>query len=130
MTEASDVEIYVANLGAAPLKAWLCEQLDGVQALKHTKGIPKNAMPLEGEWKGNRFTIIILERVVDGFTSLWLNSRELPWRDDKDCGQAAARYFNREVRVAAGGWQEQDDPDAWISISPQGEETDIKWKTD
>lgn len=129
MTEASDVEIYIANLGAPKLQSWLAEQLDAVNPKKTHKGLPKNAISLEGEWRGHRFTILILEKVAGPFTSLWLNSRELPWKDDKDCGRAAASHFDREVRVAAGGWQEHDDPDAWISIDPQGNETEIHWKT-
>lgn len=130
MTEATDVEIYIAKLGPEPLKAWLGEQLDDLSELPRHQGMPKNAIPLQGTWQGHTFTVMILEKVVDSFTSLWMDSRHLPWENDRECGLAAARYFNREVRIVAGGWQEHDDPDAWISIDPSGNEREIRWKTD
>lgn len=130
MNEATDIEIYIADQDAKSVHAWLSGQLDAVNTQKRHKGMPKNSFPFEGEWQGHRFPGLILEKAVDRYTSLWLDSRQLPWRDDQDCGRAAAAHFNREVRICAGGWQEQDDPDAWISIDPDGNERDIQWKTD
>lgn len=129
MNDATDIEIYIADQDADSVRAWLSGTLDTVLPQMRRPGMPKNAFPFEGEWQGHRFHGMILEKVVGRFTSLWLDSRQLPWRDDPDCGHAAAAHFNKEVRISAGGWQEQDDPDAWISIDPDGNEREIQWKT-
>lgn len=130
MTIATDIEFYIAKLEAADLQGWLESQLDSVTPQRKRKGMPKNAVPFEGEWQGERFTIIVMEKVMDGFTSVWLNSAHLPWKDDADCARAAVAHFQREARIAAGGWQEKDDPDAWIRIAADGTETPIQWKTE
>ncbi|PTY36913.1 hypothetical protein BGP77_06410 [Saccharospirillum sp. MSK14-1] len=127
---APDIEIYLKGLAATDLEQWLAEQLDDLAATKRVAGMPKNARPFQGIWEGERFTILVIEKVVDGFTSLWLNSPELPWRDDQECAQAAAAHFQREVRIAADGWQEGAEPDAWISIAPDGSQTNIQWQTE
>ena len=130
MTIATDVEIYIARLEAADLQAWLETRLDAVVPQRKRKGMPKNAVPFEGEWQGERFTIIVMEKVMDGFTSVWLNSPNLPWQDDAECAREAVAHFKREARIAAGGWQEKDDPDAWIQFTPEGEERPIQWRTE
>lgn len=127
---APDIEIYLNGVGVADLEFWLTEQLDDLTATKRLAGMPKQARPFQGIWQGERFTILMIEKVADGFTSLWLNSPELPWRDDLECGLAAAAHFQREVRIAAGGWQEGAEPDAWISMQPDGSQTQITWHTD
>lgn len=130
MTEATDIEIYIASTSADALKSWLAEQLDEVEPAKRQPGMPKNAVAMTGYWHGQSFSILVLERVVGRFTSLWLNSSDLPWSDDAACAHAASEQFNQETRIAAGGWTESDDPDAWVQIMPDGTETAINWKTD
>jgi hypothetical protein len=130
MTEATDIEIYLANTSASALQAWLDDQLDSVEPAPRQAGLPKNAVTMTGSWKDERFNILVLERVVGRFTSLWLNSANLPWTDDADCARAACVHFNQEARIAAGGWTESDDPDAWVQIMPDKSETEIRWKTD
>lgn len=130
MTIATDVEIYIAQLTAADLQPWLEERLEALTPQRKRKGMPKNALLYEGVWQGEGFTVIIMDKVMDGFTSVWLNSPNLPWQDDADCARDAVAYFNHEARIAAGGWQEKDDPDAWIRITADGRETPIQWKTE
>lgn len=129
MTEATDIEIYIANTSADVLKTWLADQLDKVEPASGQPGMPKNAVAMTGHWHGQSFSILILERVVGRFTSLWLNNNDLPWSDDANCARAASAYFNQEARISAGGWTESDDPDAWVRIMPDGTETAISWKT-
>lgn len=130
MTKATDIEIYIRGVTAADLELWLSDYLDDLTPAPRRKGMPKSAIPFQGQWQGQRFAIIVMEKAMDGFTSLWLNYPDLPWRDDADCGEAAARHFDREVRIAAGGWREGADPDAWLSIDPDGQHTEIQWKTE
>lgn len=127
---APDIEIYLKAVSVDDLEPWLTKQLDDLTPTKRVAGMPKQARPFQGLWEGERFTILIIEKVVDGFTSLWLNNPDLPWRDDRECALAAAAYFNCEVRIAAGGWQEGAEPDAWVSIQPDGAERDIHWQTE
>jgi len=127
---APDIEIYLKGIGAADLEQWLTAQLDDLTPTKRVAGMPKNARPFQGIWEGERFTILVIEKVADGFTSLWLNSPELPWRDDLECATTAAAHFQREVRIAADGWQEGAEPDAWISVQADGGQTQITWHTD
>lgn len=129
MTEATDIEIYLANTSAESLKTWLEDQLDTVEPAKRQPGMPKNAVAMTGHWHGQAFSILVLERVIGRFTSLWLNSSDLPWADDAACARAASRHFDQEARISAGGWTESDDPDAWVQITPDGTETAITWKT-
>ncbi|MEX0624448.1 hypothetical protein [Saccharospirillum sp.] len=129
MTEATDIEIYIANTSAESLKTWLADQLDAVEPAKRQAGMPQNAIAMTGHWHGQAFSILVLERVVGRFTSLWLNSNDLPWLDDPACARAASAHFNQEARISAGGWTESDDPDAWVQIIPDGTETAINWKT-
>lgn len=126
---APDIEIYLKGISADDLEPWLAAQLDDLTPNKRVAGMPKNARPFQGLWEGERFTILVLEKVTDGFTSLWLNSPELPWRDDLECGKAAATHFQREVRVAADSWQEGSDPDAWVRILPDGSQSELTWQT-
>jgi len=126
---APDIEIYLKGVSVADLEPWLTDQLDDLTATKRVAGMPKNARSFQGIWDDERFTIVVLEKEIEGFTSLWLNSPDLPWRDDVECALTAAAHFQREVRVAAGGWQEGAEPDAWISVQPDGSQTQITWQT-
>lgn len=130
MTEATDIEIYIAHTTAERLTVWLDTQLDRVERAEKQPGMPKNAVTLTGFWQEQSFAILILEREVGRFSSLWLNSSTLPWADDEACAVAASRHFEQETRIVAGGWHESDDPDAWIKVLPDGSTTPFTWKTD
>lgn len=129
MTEATDIEIYIAGTSTDALATWLAAHLDALEPARRPPGMPKNAVAMTGHWQGESFPVLVLERVVGRFTSLWLNSPWLPWPDDATCARAASAHFNQEARIAAGGWTESDDPDAWVQIMPDGTETPISWKT-
>ncbi|WP_108124615.1 hypothetical protein [Saccharospirillum mangrovi] len=127
---APDIEIYLRGVSVDALEPWLADQLDDLTPSKRVSGMPKNSRPFQGVWEGERFMVLVVEKVADGFTSLWLNHTELPWRDDLECAQSAAAFFNCEARIAAGGWQEGSDPDAWLSIQPDGRQSELKWHTE
>lgn len=129
MTDASDVEIYITAVKSPALVEWLSSELDQLEPLPRQAGMMKNANGYRGHYKGESFTVMILEKVIGSFTSLWIDSKLSPWSDDLACARAATAHFQKEVRVAAGPWQEKDDPDAWISIKPDGTEVAIQWQT-
>lgn len=131
MTDAqpTDVEIYVKALTALEAETWLKESLSDLTPMKKKKGMPKNTFSYEGQWKDSHFTIIVFENVAPGFTSIWFDSTALPWPSDESCAKHAAETLNKNVRITAGGWQQQDDPDAWFEVRPNGETTELKWKT-
>ncbi|MHA7879370.1 MAG: hypothetical protein ACX931_06255 [Saccharospirillum sp.] len=129
MTDASDVEIYIADVQTRTVEQWLSDQLHQFTALPRQKGMMKNATCYQGVFNDTPFTVMILERVIASFTSVWIDSNASPWPDDKSCARAAAAHFQKDVRIAAGLWQENDDPDAWISVAPDGTESAIRWQT-
>lgn len=129
MTEASDVEIYITAVKSPALVAWLSSELDQLEPLPRQQGMMKNAICYRGVHKGESFTVMILEKVIGPYTSLWIDSNQSPWPDDLSCARAATVHFQKEVRIAAGPWQEEDDPDAWISVNPDGSEKAIQWQT-
>lgn len=129
MTEASDVEIYIAAVATANVVEWLSNELEQLEPMPRQPGMMKNASCYQGTNKKEPFTVMILEKVIGSYTSLWIDTNKSPWPDDRSCAKAAAAHFNKEVRIAAGPWQEQDDPDAWLSIDPEGTERAIRWQT-
>ena len=129
MNDIADIEIYVANMSASMAVEWLTQVLDQATPAPKKKGMPKNATLLNALWQQHRFSIMIMEDAVKGYTSLWFDSAILPWPNDTECAKQAAAYFNKGVRVTAGGWEDNADPDAWIDVSPRGELTTIIWKT-
>lgn len=129
MNKAPDLEIYVADINVEQSLEWLSQLFTQVAKTKKVKGMPKQAFPFNFEHDGKGYDGIIYDRVADGFTSIWLNSQDLPWQDDLAWGAVAAKALNKEVRVTAGGWDQNQDADAWISIKPDASTTQIIWKT-
>lgn len=128
MQAATDIEIYIANLTTEQAVEWLQPHFSSMALTKKTKGMPKAAQPFQVEFNQQVINGIIFEKASQNFTSIWFNSIALPWSDDKSFAIAAAAALNREARITAGGWQQNDDPDAWISVQPNGTETLIRWQ--
>ncbi len=126
---ARDVEIYLENTSAETCFVWLNEQFDALTLRPKTKGIPKKAQLYSAQWHESSFLVLIYENVITGYTSIWIDSSNLPWNDDEDCGKAAASALNTNVRITAGGWQQNDEPDLWLEITPAGDSQRITWKT-
>ncbi|MDX1475701.1 MAG: hypothetical protein R3309_16125 [Reinekea sp.] len=129
MTNAPDIEIYVNNITTADAERWLSSLFDTIEPQPKKKGMPKNSFPYQVDWQSHQFQVIVFDNVERGFTSIWFNATQLPWVDDLACAQQAAPFFQRSVRVTAGGWNTHADPDAWIEINQAGEQTPIIWKT-
>ena len=129
MNNAPDIEIYVANINSTTAQTWLESVFAEVSIMPNKKGMPKNATSFKLSWQGNQFTAMVVEQVVKGYTSVWLDCSALPWQNDSECARDAAVFFNKGVRVTAGGWDDSADADAWIDISPNGELKHLIWKT-
>ena len=128
-TQAMDIEVYVQSLPQPNAVEWLQSVFPVVEPQKKRKGMPKGAFPTKVRWQENEFLVIIFENVIPGYTSIWLDSSTLPWEDDEQCGLELAKALNKNVRVTAGGWQQNADPDAWLELTPDGAKNPIIWKT-
>ena len=126
---AQDIEIYLAATNSDACIGWLKQHLDSLTTRPKTKGMPKKAQAFTAQWQNKDFLVLVFENVISGYTSVWLDSSELPWADDESCAKQAASELNTSVRVTAGGWQQNDDPDAWMEITPDGNSQQIIWKT-
>ncbi len=129
MNSAPDVEIYVANINTEAAQKWLNSVFQVVAVMPKRKGMPKNATSFKVSWERNEFTVMVFEQAVKGYTSLWFDSPRLPWNNDSECATQAAAFYNKGVRVTAGGWEDTADPDAWIEVSPNGDVKQLIWKT-
>ncbi|TCS41356.1 hypothetical protein [Reinekea marinisedimentorum] len=129
MNRAPDIEIYVPKITAGEAADWLTEVFTHCELGRKKKGMPKNAQPVYVQWQSQKIFGVIYEQVVNGYTSIWLDSNELPWPSDKECAHSAAEYFNRPVRFVEDSWQQQQDPDAWQEVSENGETQSLIWKT-
>lgn len=126
---ATDIEIYVLNVSREEITDWLENSTDGMEILPKQKGMPKNAVRFAVTWNSNITTGLIMERVTEGYTSIWFDGVELPWVNDLQCATAASQAFNKSVRITAGGWQENAGEDDWLEVSADGTGQPIVWKT-
>lgn len=127
-TQAQDIEIYVSKLARDEAESWLTGQFESLVPEKKKKGMPKTASLYRATWQNQSFPIIVFEHAAPGYTSLWFDHSELPWADDRECALVAAKHFQRNVRITAGGWENGADPDAWVEIDADGIEKEITWK--
>lgn len=127
MTQAPDLEIYIPKLSTDVAVEWLQLHFSAVQLTAKKKGMPKRAQPILCSQAELTVSGLIFEQVADNYTSIWLDSNQLPWANDREFAQAAAQHFNCEVRFVAQSWQQQQDPDAWSEITAQGEVRELIW---
>lgn len=129
MSRAPDLEIYIAQLDVENSLAWLSQLFDKVSKTKKVKGMPKQSFPFVFEYKQQSYEGVIYDKVADEFTSIWLNSSQLPWSDDLELAKLAANQLNKEVRVTQGGWGPDQNPDAWLQVLADGTTREIIWKS-
>ncbi len=120
----TDIEIYIKSVSPEAIKAWL-ENCTSSLAVKSSS--PK----CQAYWATfagteQEFEIITLNKVESNFSSVWFNTSNTPWVDDRACALSALAHFQSSVRCVASGWQEGDAPDQWLNIDTQGETT-IDW---
>lgn len=121
-----DIEIYVETNDLDALTGWLATQLEGFQTRAQSKKGCKFLFTHEGQ-KGEG--MIVLNAGRTGFTSIWLNTRATPWKDDVEFARAAFAALAVTVRCNESAWSKGDDPDRWLQIDRKGENV-IQWVTE
>jgi len=124
---APDIEIYIADITLEEATQWLNTIFSDLKTENKKKGMPKNAYPLTAKWNSENFQIVVFEKVVKGFTSIWLDSSNLPWADDEACAKVASKDLEKTVRVSAGSWQQDATENDWLEITPQGTISHLQW---
>lgn len=126
MSQQPDIEIYVRDTSVDELRGWLEQRLGALAAQPSGKKMAKFTVDIGGVTVPVRISPGVVGK---GWTSVWLDSPDTPWADDLACARDCFTVLGREIRCAAGGWHEDDDPDAFIQVSANGEKA-ISWKTE
>lgn len=121
-----DIEIYVETNDLDALTGWLATQLEGFQTRAQSKKGCKFLFT-HADKKGEG--MIVLNAGRTGFTSIWLNTRATPWKDDVEFARAAFAALGVTVRCNESAWSKGDDPDRWLQIDRKGEHV-IQWVTE
>jgi hypothetical protein len=122
-TRYPDIEIYLAKAPREALDAWLADAIAAAPLAPAGKGKWRT----RGRREDGEIPVLLIEQAADGFASLWFDSPDTPWSDDRACARAAARRLGGEVRCSLGGWQPGDDPDRFWQVLPDGREAEIDW---
>lgn len=118
-----DLEIYVKGNDIESIITWLQSVFEDCQVDSQSKKGAK----LTCTHQGNNVPVVLVSNAGStGFTSVWFDSRELPWSDDMACGKAAFEALGKTVRCIESVWQNGDDPDRWFEFSADGENV-IQW---
>jgi len=119
-----DLEIYVKDDDIEPMIQWI----ESVLGNADNKQNNKHGAKLVCHYQQQPVPIVIVKNAgKTGFTSIWFDSRTLPWKNDIECGRAAFTALKKTVRCIDSVWQTGDDPDRWFEISSSGE-TIINWQ--
>lgn len=121
-----DIEIYVESNDLDALTGWLATQLEGFQPRAQSK---KGCKFLFTHTNQKGEGMIVLNAGRTGFTSIWLNTRATPWKDDVDFARAAFAALGVTIRCNESAWSKGDDPDRWLQIDKNGERL-IQWVTE
>lgn len=126
-----DIEIYIKAASTNAVAGWLQQQFDEVETLQQQGKVSQYRV----RWQGADIPVLVVEKAGGIYTSVYFESPQTPWQQDIDCARQAYDYFSEntdittlEVRCVPGGWQEGDDPDAWLAINAEGEQA-IQWKS-
>ena len=122
-----DIEIYLKRVGISDIIAWL-ETIFLIVDQASPGSNMQSQLTLE--YNQCRFHCNLFEKAVKGsYTSLWFTEDHTPWACDRDCGLAAFRQFNCEVRYANGGWDgDENESGGWIRLTKDGESI-VNWRT-
>ncbi len=124
MTIPSDIEVYIKSASKTDITNWLSDRFSRFSETKSNKRMVVGVVP----YQDLELNITVLENVVPGFSSLWVNSSASPWKSDQELARDVFKDTKLEVRCTAGSWENEQDPDLWWCISENGEQ-EIIWKT-
>ena len=121
---APDIEIYIHKIKLEHVLEWVTSRLHDVKSIRQQK----KQHHLIGTWENEPISILVFDRVVDGYTSVWFDSPKSPWKNDIECARDAFESIGHEVRCIVGSWENSQDPDLWWSISGDTE-GNVIWNT-
>lgn len=120
-----DLEIYVEGEPLEEIKQWLLEAFPAGEVARESK----KGFRFQGNHNGQPTPITVVKNAGQtGFTSVWVQTKNTPWKDDIDMARSAYNKLSTVVRCIESAWQKGDDPDLWYEFSPNGEKQ-IIWKT-
>lgn len=117
-----DLEIYVRDLEAGAVSAWLENHLD---ELVLDDGDVSSVIKGSAHYEGARLRITLYPGAFGKrFTSLVIEGEKLPWNADLDCARSAWRAMDTEVRCSPGDWQEGQpvEEEKWWRLDHRGEQ--------
>ncbi|HJN50461.1 MAG: hypothetical protein QGI68_11640 [Pseudomonadales bacterium] len=121
----ADIEIYLLSKGLSDIVEWLKKRFVLLLPDTEAKG-NSTTHHLLAKTDTATIRIIIVEKVLDGYSSVLFDSPNTPWESDLDCARDAFRHLRVEVRCCAGSWSPEQNPDEWLSICQEGESV-ITW---
>lgn len=116
LPEIEDVEIYIQDMSEQDVLEWLQCYFDPLTEQKRNK----QGVRVIGCFQGESIPIMILEKVTDNFTCLWIDSNNSPWQNDESLAKAAWQAFKKEIRFSREGWSQGEDPNLWWKIDANG----------
>jgi len=118
-----DVEIYAKRLEIGKILEWISLNF----SIDEQKTVG-STLKLKLTRDGTSVTCTIAENVAKGgYTSIWFDSSNTPWRTDEDCAQEAYNYFQVEIRCSVNGWTpENGDSGGWYRFTEAGK-TVVNW---
>ncbi len=129
MTESTeiqpDVEIYAKRVAIRDILEWITHyfSIDEQKTVGSTLKVTLTR-------NGTSMTCTIAENVAKGgYTSIWFDSSNTPWRTDEECAQQAFDHFQVEIRCSVNGWTpENGDTGGWYRFTGSGK-TVVNWLT-
>jgi len=121
-----DLEIYIRDLQAGAVSAWLAGQLDELE-LDDTD--PSSVIRGRATFSGEGLRISLYPGAFGKrFASLVIEGEALPWNSDLDCARSAWRAMAGEVRCSIGSWEEGDpvEGNKWWRLDDRGEQ-EVVW---
>ena len=116
----TDIEIYLFKKELSDIISWLKKRFI---LLIHGKEVTEYSTTYHflAKTETESIRIVIIEKILDGYSSIFFDSPDPPWQTDLDCARDAFRHFRVEVRCCANSWSAEQNPDEWLSICQEGE---------
>lgn len=120
-----DIEIYLQPADVARVQQWL-DQRFPLSAPATWRPAGKRQLRTVLQHDGKPVPVLIIEEASPGFMSVWFDSPDTPWANDRDCAREMFTALGGIIRATAGSWHEGDDPDLWWEINASGEH-ELHW---
>ena len=119
-----DIEIYVRDVNLTDITHWLTTVFNTVE-----QGASHGNCQYFKVTFGDAVIPVQVQKGASGkWNSIWFDSPDTPWDDDKSCGMVFNQHFHHPVRCNASLWKGDDsDMDEWLHIDSDGTESLIQW---